>query len=204
MPRDLPSAVATAIAAKVVPLAFFAEFEFSSETLRMWSGRGNKSWNGHTWIGAGEFGGISPADETSEIGASGLAFTLSGVPNELRALALADAYRGRNCRAWIAILNAEEAVTGAYQFFGGRMDVMTITGAGETSRISVQAESRMIDLFRARVSRYTDAEQQRRYPGDTSLSRVAKLAERPLPWGQAGLRGASATAPGYSGGADLL
>jgi len=198
MPRDLPSAVATAIAAKVVPLAFFAEFQFASGTLRMWSGRGDKVWDSQTWTGAGEFGGISPADETSEIGASGLAFTLSGVPNSLRALALGDNYRGRVCKAWLAILDASENVTGAYQFFGGRMDVMTITAAGETSRISIQSESRMIDLFRARSSRYTDAEQQRISPGDTSLSRVAKMAERPLPWGQPGTAAPAASAPSYS------
>lgn len=197
MSRNLPSPVASGLAQRVVPLAFFAEFQFASGPLRMWSGYGDKAWNSATWTGAGEFGGISPADETSELGASGLTFSLSGIPNSLRALALADNYRGRLCKAWLAILDAAGNVTGAYQFYGGRMDVLTITAAGETSTISVRSESRLIDLFRARTSRYTNAEQQRLSPGDTSLSRVAKLAERPLPWGVPAA--APATAPRYAG-----
>lgn len=199
MARTLASAVSTGIAQTVVPLAFFAEFQFASGTLRMWSGYGDKVWSGQTWTGAGEFGGISPVDETSEIGASGLAFTLIGIPNSLRALALADAYRGRHCKAWLAIIDGSGAVTGAYQFYGGRMDVMSIKAAGETSTLTLQTESRMIDLFRARSTRYTNAEQARLSPGDTSLSRVGKLAERPLPWGVAA-SASSAASPSYSGG----
>lgn len=184
MSRNLPSAVATAIAATKVHLAFFAEFQFASGTLRMWSGHGDKSWNSQTWTGGGDHVGISPIDETTEIGAAGMAFTLSGVPSSLRALALADNYRGRLCKAWLAILDSSEAVVDAYQIYGGRMDVMTIEASSPTtSIITLKSESRLIDLFRARTSRYTNAEQERLSAGDTSLSRVAKLAERPLPWG---------------------
>lgn len=184
MSRTLDSAVATGIAQTVVPLAFFAEFQFASGTLRMWSGYGDKVWAGQTWTGAGDLAGISPVDEMTELGAAGLAFSLAGVPNSLRAIALSDAYRGRLCKAWLGILDGAGAVTGSYQFYGGRMDIMTIEGASPTtSQISIQSENRLIDLFRARTSRHTNAEQQRLSPGDTSLSRIAKLAERPLPWG---------------------
>lgn len=197
MSRNLPSAVATAIAGTVVRLAFFAEFQFASGTLRMWSGNGDKNWNSQTWTGGGDHVGISPIDESTD-GASGMAFSLSGVPNTLRALALADNYRGRFCKAWLAILDASDNVVDAYQFYAGRMDVMTIEAASATtSRITLQSENRLIDLFRARTSRYTNAEQERLSPGDTSLSRVAKIAERPLPWG---VPAASTASAGSSSG----
>ena len=183
MARNLPAAVATAIVGKVVNLAFFAEFQFASGTIRMWSGYGVKAWNGHNWTGGGDLVGMTPADETTEVGATGIAFTLSGIPSSLLALALGDNYRGRVSKAWMAILDANAAVIDAYQFFGGRMDVMKIEDGDETGSIVVQAESRQVDLKRPRTSRYTDAEQQRLFPGDLGCEFPAKLAEKPLYWG---------------------
>ena len=135
MARNLPSAVATAIAQKIVRLAFFAEFQFASGTVRLWTGYGSKSWNSQTWTGAGDFGGVSPVSETTEVGAPGLTFTLSGIPSDSLALALGDAYRGRPCKLWLAILDASDAVVDAYMVFGGRMDVLQIEDGGETAVI---------------------------------------------------------------------
>lgn len=185
MARDLPSAVATAIGSTVVKLAFFAEFQFASGTVRLWTGYGNKSWGGHTWSGAGDFGGLTPIDETTEIGAAGLTFKLSQVPSTSLALALGDNYRGKPCKLWLAVLDASDAVVDTYQVFAGRMDVMKIEDGDGTGAIAIQAENRLIDLSRPRTRRYTDAEQQRRYPGDRGLEYVAKLPEKPLYWGVA-------------------
>lgn len=182
MSRTLPSAVATGIAATVVKYAFFAEFQFASGTVRMWSGVGDKSWDSQTWTGAGDFGGMSPVDETTEVAATGLTFTLSGIPSSTLSLALSDNYRGKPCKLWLAILDAADAVADAYQLFAGRMDVMAIEDGSETGEVSVDAESRLIDLNRARSLRYTDAEQKRLYPGDLGCEYAAKLAERMLYW----------------------
>ncbi len=196
--RGLSATVEGAITASVVRLAFFAEFQFVSGTLRLWSGIGTKSWNSQSWDGFGEMLGFSPVDETTEFGASGLAFTWNGVPSAALSLALNDNYRGRACALWLAVCDESWAVLDAYQIFAGRMDVMAIEDTGDTCRITLQAESRLIDLGRARTARYTDAEQQRRFPGDKGLEFVAKLAERPLNWGVP--YSAPATAPGYNGG----
>lgn len=197
MARGLPASVAAAITQGVVKVAFFAEFQFASGTVRMWTGFGDKNWNAQVWTGAGDFGGISPVDETTEFGASGLTFTLSGVPSTAVALALADNYRGRPCKLWLAILDEADAVVDAYQIFAGRMDVMTIDDSGDVSRISIQVESRLIDLGRARTRRYTDAEQQLLYPGDRGCEYVAKLAEKPLNWG---VPAPTPTSASYGGG----
>ncbi|HYC64519.1 MAG TPA: hypothetical protein VEC14_07305 [Reyranellaceae bacterium] len=202
MSRGLSIGVATAIAGAVVPVAFFAEFQFASGTVRFWSGYGEKIWDGQTWNGAGELAGFSAVDETTEIGAAGMTFTLSGVPNALRALALADAYRNRLCKLWLAILDAAGNVTATYQAFGGRMDVLTLEAAGPTSTIALAAFNRLVDLHRARASRYTHAEQLRRFPGDLGCEFAAKLAEKPLWWGAA--PPAAAAAPGGSAASHLL
>jgi hypothetical protein len=184
MSRELPSSMTTAVTAPLMRVAAFAEFEFASGTLRMWSGYADIVWNSVTWTGGGDMVGISEIDETTEIGAAGMTFELNGADTALVALALTDAYQGRPCRLWIAEMAADFAsVTSAYQLFGGRMDVMRpLVGPEETS-ISLAAESRLIDLLRPRTLRYTNAEQQRLYPGDRALEYVAKIAEKPLYWG---------------------
>ena len=63
------------------------------------------------------------------------------------------------------------------------MDVMTIEDAGETASISLSAESRLIDLERARVRRFTDNDQQNQFSGDTSLRFVASLQDKEIAWG---------------------
>jgi hypothetical protein len=203
MARTLPSAVLSAIAANLVRVAFFGEFQFAGGTVRLWTGYGTITWNGHTWTGAGDFAGLSPVDETTEVGAAGLTFTLSGIPSSTLAIALGDAYRGRKCTLWLAILDSTMAtVVDAAQVFSGLMDVMKIDDAGETATISLQAESRLIDLGRPRTVRYTDQEQQNLFPGDLGLQYVAKLAEQPIYWGTP--TPAAASAPGYSGGGDTV
>lgn len=200
MSRDLPAPLASAVVARVVPVALLAEFAFASETLRMWTGMTDTNWDGHTWTGAGDLGGITPVDETTEIGAAGLTFTLSGIPSDLVTLALTDHYRGRHCKLWLACLDGG-AVEAAVRIFGGRMDVMSIEDGGETSTISIQAENRLVDLFRARDVRYTDATQKRLFPGDLGCEYVAALAEKPLPWGVAALAAPAATQPNYAAAA---
>lgn len=187
MSRSLEAAVATGVVAPVVPFALFAEFAFASGTLRMWSGVGAFAWVGETWLGLGDLTGVGTLDETTEIGASSLTFSLSGVPSGLRALALGQGYRGRPCKLWLAILSADlTTVVGSTLIFGGRMDTMPLTaGSDTTSSISIVAENRLVDLRRSRPSRYTDAEQRLLDATDTGLSRIAKLAERPFHWGVA-------------------
>jgi hypothetical protein len=201
MTRLMDTPVSTGVVAKVTRFCFFAEFEFASGTLRMWSGTGDKGWNSQTWTGLGDLVGFGPIDETTEIGASGMSFTMSAVKNSIRALALADKYRGRKCRLWIAILDADlSTVVGTYQVFAGRMNTMALTAAdAEMSRLSLSAESRLVDLRRPRPSRHTAAEQKRIDPTDTSHDRTAKLAERPLPWGVPPTAPAAAPGGGWMG-----
>jgi hypothetical protein len=183
MSRDLPSTIVTEIAKPVVNLVLLAEFDFAAGPVRFWTGLSNLSWGGYTWAGSGSLGTVTPIDEIIETSAAGLTFTLSGIPSNLATLALEDAYRGRRCRLWLAIVNTTPAVVDAYQIFGGRMDTLKISDAGQTSSISVQAENALIDLQRARNLRYTHEEQQRLFPGDLGLAYVATLADALIYWG---------------------
>ncbi len=203
MSRALPGPMAVAIVQPLVKVILLAELNFASGPIRCWTGRGPLNWNGVAWLGTGEFGGISPVDETTEIGAAGLTFTLSGIPSDLIATCLADPYRGRSAKLWLAIVDNVDnpTVLYAYQVFGGRMDTIKLADTGQTSTVTLQAENRLIDLGRPRNLRYTDQEQQRIFPGDIGLQYVAKLPGQPIWWGVA--PSAPAASPGYGGQATL-
>ena len=64
------------------------------------------------------------------------------------------------------------------------MDTVEIVDGGSTATITMMVENRLRDLDRARTRRYTDADQQSRYPNDRGLEYVPALQEIDIPWGR--------------------
>ena len=69
--------------------------------------------------------------------------------------------------------------------FSGYMDQMNIDEGPETSTIGVAVESKLIDLERPRVFRYTDASQKSRFPDDKGFEYVEDLQDKRFNWGRA-------------------
>lgn len=215
MSRGLSGATKTAAIQPQVSLALAAEFEFQSGPLRIWTGNGSISYGGKTFEGGGDMVAVEPVVESTALAANGLAFSLNGVPSSLVSRALADKYRGRPCRLWLWFMDSTHAtVQHQVQIFAGRMDTMPISRGPQNATISLTAENRLIDLKRARTSRWTDAEQKRRLSTDRFFEYTANIAERVLNWGGqmaqvkygtpgsgfAGDSGGSRYAPGFGGG----
>jgi len=70
----------------------------------------------------------------------------------------------------------------SFTVFTGEMDQMNISYGPETVTISLEVESRLVDLERPRIRRYTDADQRSRYPGDEAFSFVTRLQNESLEW----------------------
>lgn len=108
--RDFSTAIADAIVAGTVRPVFFVEGAFNdsgspSETyLRLWSGLGDVTWDGKTWTGAGKLLTISPLEESAEIKAVGFSVELSGLPQDVLSLALANTRQGKAGRVWLGLM----------------------------------------------------------------------------------------------------
>ena len=61
---------------------------------------------------------------------------------------------------------------------------MSINDTGETLTISVSIESRLIDLERPRIWRYTSEDQKRVYPTDKGFDFVNDLQSKQIIWGR--------------------
>jgi hypothetical protein len=181
MSRDIATVIANALGDDVINPFFAVDLEFDSGTLRLWTGVGSREINGNEYIGAGNFLQISEMQETAEIQAAGATLTLSGIPAELLSLALTEPYQQRPARIYFGLVGAEADMA---EVFTARMDQMTIEEGPESSIIQLSIENVLVDLERPRVLRYTNNDQQSRFPGDRGFEFVETMQNREVFWGR--------------------
>jgi len=206
MSRTLSTAVEEAIQQDVVYPFFAVELVFDApNTLRLWTGLGTLIYEGNEWFGTGNMLGVSTVQETMQMAATGASLTLSGVPSEVISLALQEPYQGRVCNiyfgmfAYGALQQEDEAYilmqdgakiglelreTGVTEIFTGYMDMMDISEGPDSSTIQLNVESKLIDLERQRVARYTSEYQKSLYPLDRGLEFVESIQDLKLTWGR--------------------
>ena len=207
MSRDLSTSTLENIEAPVVKPFFAVELNFSSETIRMWTGQGTLVLDdGTQWFGLGQLLNISSIEETSEMAVKGATVSLSGIPSEILSLALSEPYQGRVCKIYFGTMSTGGALvqqSGSYilmqdgskilvqtgekgfnELFSGYMDQMNIEEGSDTSTIEMSVENKLIDLERARVARYTSGYQKSVYPNDLGLDFIEDLQDKQIPWGR--------------------
>jgi hypothetical protein len=185
MSRSVTSSVNTIFESSSVSPFMAIDLDFDGGNFLAWTGYGNITFDSNTYIGAGDFLNVSPTKENAEVQANGIDITLSGVPSELISSALSETYQGRSCKLFLGVLdNSNAVVADPYLLFSGRMDLMTIDDSGDTTYITVTAESRLIDLDRTRERRYTSEDQKIDFPNDKGLEFIADLQDKEIIWGR--------------------
>lgn len=199
MSRSLTAGMITEVTAGKLAPVILCELDFPSGFVRAWSGYGDLIWTRgstpYTFSGVGEYGGISAVEEAAETRATSLNLSLSGIPTAIAAAALGDKYQGRSGKVWFACISDAGTLTAdPFQLFAGRMDTAQKTDTGETSTITMTLEGRLVDLQNPRILRFTDADQQKLYPGDKFFQYISSIQNKELIWGQK-------VQPGSPGGA---
>jgi len=154
-----------------------------SETVRFTTAGRNVAWGGFDWIRSG-LGQVEPIEDTSgEL--QGLRFTMPGVDGTQIGLALGEPVEGRGVRVWDALIDPDTgAVADAVLAWSGTLNVPEFSD-GATATVSVTAEHRGLLAVRAKPRRYSNEEQQRRYPGDTCFDFDPNTDAAPLAWPKA-------------------
>lgn len=164
--------------------ALFFEAAFVTQTLRMWSGINDISWNSQTWLGNGYLGVFTGGNEITEVQATGIEINFSGVPQTLVSLILQEVKLGAKASLYFGFLDSAGAVIAdPYPMFVGKADSARITEAGETANITLSYETVLIDLERAREFRYTKENQRIFFPNDLGFDYVASLQSWTGFWG---------------------
>lgn len=192
MSRNLHANTIAEITAQNLRPALFVQGYFVSGWLYLWNGIGAISWNGQTWTGAGSLLSIGPMQETSEVNAQAMQFSLSGIPADLITKALGEVRQGAPVIVWQGFLTAAGAVVAnPFNAWSGRMDTCAIdeavSGDDLTATITITAESRLMDLNRSRERRYTKQDQVISFDGDLGFDFVPSLQQLNLTWGGSGI-----------------
>ena len=206
MSRDLPTDFITELTSDVVYPFFAVALNFASGPLYFWTGYGNLSIDGVTYLGVGELVNISSVEETTEIEAKGATITMTGIPSAFLSLALQEPYQGRECNIYFGLwlsnrlisTEADATITSEDLFefvvesgtrylveiFSGELDQMNITEQADSATIAVTAENVLIKLERPVVRRFTNEDQKTRFPNDKGLEFIASLQDKEIFWGR--------------------
>ncbi len=182
--RDMTAAAESAITSNAPNWGLLFYGGFDGGDVRLWTGIGTLTVDGEDYIGAGGLIGFGGVNENFDLAATSSSVTLSGIPSEFISLALAEDYQGRPASISLVFFDDNGApIDSAISIFSGQIDIMAISDDGETSQITVQAET-AVALFSVTNPRWmTQASQEARYPGDKGFSFVAGLQNREVIWG---------------------
>lgn len=185
MSRDLAAANETAATQSKVPIPIhFAELDFESGFVRAHTALGTITWGGYDWLGVGKLGNVSTIEESAELSRRTTTYTLGGVPSDLISVVLGENYQGRPAKLYLGFLNPTtgQLVADPDLLDQGKMDISDIE-EGATCTVSITAESRVAAWDRPVIRRYTNAEQQARFPGDKGLE-FTDQAKKEINWGR--------------------
>lgn len=157
--KTMSSELLSGFNAKTISPAIFVELFLDEGTTRLWSGCGYINYNGNQYTGTGNFGSISTL-ESDGTSINGLSMTLSGVPIENLSIALGTEYRNRPANIHIILFNDSGNMIGGYQAFSALIDKMELTRDGENSTITINVETELLNLDRARLRYYTNTDQR--------------------------------------------
>lgn len=136
-------------------------------------------WDGFTWYGNSV--ALDPvADAAGEYPA--ITVQMPAVTEDQISIVLTQSVEGVALRIYDALVDPDTGVVAdAVLAWSGTLNVPGIED-GPTAVIAISAEHRGVTALRSKPSRYTDDEQRRLYPGDTSLDFDPATDSGPLVW----------------------
>lgn len=189
MSRTLTSGMLAVTTADVVRPAYFVRMVFDSgespNELNLWSGIGDLTYGGNTYLGVGDLLSISDIKETSDISATGINVVLSGVKTSFIVIAKDHEYQGRALSVSLGAFDSVGAlIADPVIVFSGFMDTMIISENGEYSTINVSVENKLIAFERSKVRRYTAEDQKIDHPTDKGFEFVTAIVQKEIIWGR--------------------
>tara|TARA_B110000879_G_scaffold4015_1_gene5364 strand:- start:443 stop:1081 length:639 start_codon:yes stop_codon:yes gene_type:complete len=189
MSRTLTNGMTAVTTADVVRPAYFVRMVFDSgespNVLNIWNGVGDLAFGGNTYTGTGDLLSISQITETSDIAATGINVSLTGVKTSFIAIAKDHEYQGRPLTVSLGAFDASgDLIADPVIVFSGFMDTMTISESGANSTISIAVENKLIAFERTKVRRYTAEDQKIDHPTDKGFEFVTAIVQKEIIWGR--------------------
>lgn len=184
MSRNLTNDVIAAFTASSVRPFFLFEGIFASSTLRLFSGLGDFSFDGETWLGNGWFKGIGDIAEDNSISAHGVDILLSGVPLSLVSLILSEARHSSRGSIYIGAFDSSwDTIDDPYLLFEGALSAPRIDDSADIAEVVLSYEDDLIMLNRSRELRNNEQSQRSIFPSDKGFQYVESIQKWQGFWG---------------------
>jgi len=182
MTRGLGATNQTEIAKTHVQVVLLCGLEFDTP-IYVHTGIGSISYDGNTYLGVGDFGGVDSIEEAESISPSPLRLTLSGIDSTLIAEAMTSGRYGDRVTVYEGYrLDDGSLVADPWILWAGTFEFPTIT-LGDDNGVTITGQHDLSKLDDASGARFSDEDQQRRYAGDTGFSYVADSVDKEIIWG---------------------
>jgi hypothetical protein len=173
-----------AIESGMIRPALFVEANFTSGPVYLWTGRGTINVSGQDWVGLGPLMSASTIEEGSTVQARGTALVFSGIDPTLLPGAVNEFQIGVPVTIWLALFDATSTmIPSPVIVFAGRQDQPILDVSGATASITINCESRLLDMNISVERRYTVEDQQRDYPDDRGFEFVNSIQEATIYFG---------------------
>jgi hypothetical protein len=159
-----------------VRAALLIELQFQSGTARLFNGHGRVAVDGQTWDGYGEFGSLTGLGQSRGTESSKVTLAMSGVSLDViqKAKNGVDDVQGRRAFIWKRLFDADwQPVGSRIAIYWGIMQRINIRSEapqdeamGRTRVAELEIENPFAARSRPAARRFTDADQQSRWPGD--------------------------------------
>lgn len=179
--RTLESAASAALDDAAVVVVLLVEMALT-ETIRLCTASHDITYGGQVYQAIGDLGSVEEVkDAMGEV--TSLNFSLSGVSNDNLSIAINEPIKGKAAYLRMALLDTStRSVLDAPLVWSGTCDQMPIEFGKATSAINVTCQHRGVTFGRPKPLRYTDADQQSLFPGDTSLRFIPVQSQHPDVW----------------------
>ncbi|MBL3577701.1 hypothetical protein [Rhodovulum visakhapatnamense] len=165
-------------------LGLLVRCRFDSGDVAMVTGIGRVTWDGVTYVGAGQALSIGEAGATSEDDIPGLSITLSGLDPEVIARAELEEFQRRRVTVLLGLFDGEGQIETADVLWEGIADTMESDDSPDAATTTLSMEPRSMELGRKYPFYYLPEDQQRRFPGDRFFDLVQAIQNREDTWGR--------------------
>lgn len=190
MTRALTTAASAAVQAEVVTRTCAVELLFDSGAVRFNCGFQDISIGGNSFPGLGPLAALGAVEESWELQSNGMSVSLSGIPRDAVALALTEAYQNRPATIWEVLIDhaTGQVIADPIIVFRGRMNQMNVQ-LGDQAVVEITLEDHLTEMDQPALSRNTDEDQRRDFPGDFFFSFVPATNSKEVIWPARSFRG---------------
>lgn len=191
MSRGISTVVVNSIeSSRHIRMVSFVKMEFQSGTIYLHDSIGTFIWSdpddgSQSWLGVGDFGGISTIQESTEMSGFEVTLVLSGLDATLMNSVMLENYQGRKVSAYLGALDIDTGLLLATpnEIWSGEMDVARLSlGAADQNAIEIICESDFSKLDDINGRTFSDSDLQAEFVGDTFLQYMTAMEDVNVVW----------------------